>query len=153
MDPGVLFAGTLNVKVDEKGRLKLPALLKTRLEDRYKDEKAYFVTSLNGDRAFILPFSEYRRIMEIVAQRPQFDELKTKFVNAFNFWGAEATLYDQGRMLVPSKLREAAGLAGDVTLVAHPRWVEVHNAGRYEAEVKGNPFQQADYKGLSEWGI
>lgn len=148
-----LFRGTITVKVDDKGRLKLPALVRERLEERYGKETKFFVTSLEGDKALLLPNSEVERIEDIIAQLPQFHKLRTKFVDAFAFWGAEATVDEQGRLLLPAKLREAAGLTGEVTLVAHPRQIEVRNAARFEAAVQGNAFTEQDYEGLSELGV
>jgi MraZ protein len=148
-----LFRGTITVKVDDKGRLKLPALVRERLEERYGKETKFFVTSMEGDKAFILPNSEVERIEDILAQLPTFHKLKTKLLDAFAFWGAEATLDEQGRLLLPSKLREAAGLTGEVALVSHLSRIEVRNAARFEAAVQANAFTEQDYEGLSQWGV
>jgi MraZ protein len=151
--PTALFRGTLTVKVDEKGRLKLPAKLRERLAERYGAGTEFFITSLEGDKAFILPLQEVERIESILAQLPQFHKLKNKLLDAFNFWGAEAALDEQGRLLLPAKLREKAGLNGEVALVSHLSRIEVRNAARFEAEVQANPFTEEDHAGLAQWGI
>lgn len=149
----MLFRGTHSVKVDDKGRLKLPASVKDRLVEQYGATAGYFVTSLTGDKVLIYPLTEWERVEQSLAQVPQFDKLKNKFLNAANFYGAEATVDDQGRMLIPAKLRESAGMKGDVTLLWISNRIEVQNAGRHEASVTGNPFTDDDYEGLSKWNI
>lgn len=149
----MLFRGTHSVKVDDKGRLKLPSLVKDRLFEQYGAQAGYFVTSLTGDKVLIYPLAEWERIEDSLAQVPQFDKLKNKFLNAANFYGAEATVDDQGRMLIPAKLRESAGVKGEVTLLWISNRIEVQNADRHEASVQGNPFTDEDYEGLSKWNI
>ena len=100
-----MFRGTATVKVDDKGRLKLPAFVKERLDEKYGANSMYFVTSLTGDNVFIYPLSEWERIEVTLSQAPQFDKLKKKFLVQANQYGAEATVDEQGRLLIPGKLR------------------------------------------------
>ena len=148
----MLLRGAITVKVDDKGRLKLPSPLKERLADRYRGERL-FVTSLTGDKVFIYPLSEWEKIEERIAQVPQFDKLRNKFEDAIAYYGAEATVDDQGRMLLPAKLRDSAAMTGDVTLVWKLNRIEVRSAVRYVADVQGNPFTEEDMEGLSKWGV
>ena len=43
-----MFRGVFKVRVDDKGRLKLPATVKQRLDNRFGPDAGYFVTSLTG---------------------------------------------------------------------------------------------------------
>ncbi|MBI3666230.1 MAG: division/cell wall cluster transcriptional repressor MraZ, partial [Acidobacteria bacterium] len=96
-----MFRGTFTVKVDDKGRLKLPTLVKQRLDEKYGADSAYFVTSFTGEIVHIYPLSDWERMEETLSQAPQFDKLKRKFLFCANHYGAEAALDEQGRVLIP----------------------------------------------------
>src|SRR5712692_2121588 len=120
-----MFRGTVSVKVDDKGRLKLPAFLKERLDEKYGAGSEYFVTSLTGRTVHIYPIAEWERYEQTIAQAPAFDKTKVKFVFTTNRFGAEATVDEQGRLLIPGKLRDAAGMKGEVTLFWDTNHIEV----------------------------
>ena len=148
-----MFRGTATVKVDDKGRLKLPSHVKESLEEKYGKGSMYFVTSITGDMALIYPLSEWERIEEILSQAPQFDKLKKKFLFQANQYGAEAGLDDQGRLLIPSKLRDQAGMKGDVKLNWETNHIEVLSQARYEEEAEQNKLTSEDFENLSRLGI
>jgi transcriptional regulator MraZ len=148
-----MFRGTATVKVDDKGRLKLPTFVKERLDARYGADSAYFVTSLTGDVALIYPLTEWERMEQILSQAPQFDKLKKKFLFQANQYGAEAALDDQGRLLIPSKLREQAGMKGEVRLNWESNHIEVLSQARYEEEADKNRLTPEDFENLKNLGI
>ena len=148
-----MFRGTATVKVDDKGRLKLPAHIKERLDARYGAESMYFVTSITGDIVLVYPLSEWERIEETLSQAPQFDKLKKKFLFQANQYGAEAGLDEQGRLLVPGKLREQAGMKGEVKLNWETNHIEVLSQARYETEAEQNRLSSEDFENLAKLGI
>ena len=143
-----MFRGTVSVKVDDKGRLKLPAFLKERLDEKYGSGSTYFVTSLTGQTVLIYPVAEWERFEQTLAQAPAFDKLKVKFVFTANRFGAEATVDEQGRLLIPSKLRDSAGMKGEVTLFWETNHIEVLSQERYEAEAEQNRLTPEDFANL-----
>lgn len=149
----MLFRGTHSVKVDDKGRLKLPALVKDRLIAQYGAEAGYFVTSLTGDKVLIYPLAEWERIEDTLAQGSHFDKLKNKFLFTAAHYGAEATVDEQGRLLIPGKLRETAGMKGEVTLLWQLNHVEVYSQVRFEAEAEANRLTPEDFENLAKLGI
>ena len=148
-----MFRGTKDVKVDEKGRLKLPQAIKERLDTEYGAKSTYFVTSITGDVALIYPLTEWERIEQILSQAPQFNQLKKKFLFNANQWGAEATLDEQGRLLIPSKLREQAGIKGDVKLNWETNHIEVLSGVRYAEEAERNRMASQDFADLEKLGV
>jgi MraZ protein len=148
-----VFRGTATVKVDEKGRLKLPAHVKERLESQYGANSMYFVTSLTGDVALIYPLAEWERIEQTLSQAPQFDKLKRKFLFQANHYGAEAGLDEQGRLLIPGKLRDQAGIKGEVKLNWETNHIEVMSLARYEQEAEQNRLTPEDFENLAKLGI
>lgn len=148
-----MLRGTKEVKVDEKGRLKLPQPLKDRLDAQYGANSAYFVTSVTGDVVLIYPASEWERIEQILSQAPQFDKLKKKFLFQANHYGAEATTDDQGRLLIPSRLRDEAGMKGEVVLTWETNHIEVLSQARYQEEIAKNRLSAEDFERLKDLGI
>jgi MraZ protein len=149
----LLFRGAETVKVDDKGRLKLPAHVKTRLADRYGKDALYFVTSLTGETVLIYPLTEFEQIETTLAQAPQFDKTKDKFLFTAYRFGAEAAVDDQGRLLIPSKLREAAGMKGEVTLFWKTNHIEVYSQAKYEAVADEKKLGPEDFENLGKLGI
>ena len=149
----MLFFGTHKARVDEKGRLKLPSVAKERLGQTYGADATYIVTSLTGENVLIYALTDWERMDQILSQAPQFDELKSRFLFMANHFGGEATIDDQGRLLIPSKLREFAGMKGDVTLFWQSNHIEVFNQERYDAAAQKNVLTPDDLKNLSRLGI
>ena len=149
----MLFLGSHAVKVDDKGRLKLPSLVKDRLAEQYGKEASYFVTSLNGQTVQIYPLAEWQRIDDTLAQGPRFDRLKDKFLFQANRYGGEATVDEQGRLLIPAKLRDSAGMRGEVVLFWQSNHIAVYSQARYDAEAGKNDLTEQDYQDLSKFGI
>ena len=148
-----MFRGTATVKVDDKGRLKLPAFVKDRLDEKYGADSMYFVTSLTGDNVLIYPLSEWERIEETLSQAPQFDKLKKKFLFQASQYGTEATVDEQGRLLIPGKLRDQAGAKGEVRLNWESNHIEVLSQARYEEEAERNRLTPDDFENLKNLGI
>ena len=148
-----MFRGTHVVRVDDKGRLKLPALVKQRLEEKYKPGATYFVTSLTGDIVLIYPLADWKQIEETLSKTSQFDRFKRKFLFQANHWGDEASLDDQGRLLIPGKLRERAGMKGEVVLTWQSNHIEVLNQARYAAEEEQNRLGPEDLENLGKLGV
>jgi MraZ protein len=53
-----MFRGNHPTRVDEKGRLKLPAEFKRLVDERYGTQ--FYITSKDGRRAEIYPLSEWQ---------------------------------------------------------------------------------------------
>ena len=64
-----MFRGNHPARVDEKGRLKVPAEYKRRTDEVYGPQ--FYITSKDGKRAEIYPLKEWEKIEEKLAQIPQ----------------------------------------------------------------------------------
>ena len=148
-----MFRGAFTARVDDKGRLKLPALVKQRLEEKYGADSPYFVTSLTGDFVLIYALSDWERIEDTLSQASQFDKLKRKFLFQANHFGAEASVDEQGRLLIPGKLREQAGMKGEVMLTWQLNHIEVLSQARYGVEQEQNRLEEEDLENLGKLGI
>jgi MraZ protein len=147
-----MFRGNHPARVDEKGRLKVPAEFKRVVDEKYSGAQ-YYVTSLDGKRAQIYPFEEWQRIEEKLARLSTFNPTKKKFLDRTNYYGQVVEMDNQARLLVPSLLREAAQLKGEVAVVGMLTYLEVRNLEAYRKEIEENAFTVEDEATLDGLGI
>src|SRR2546422_4669693 len=107
-----MLRGNYPATVDGKGRLKIPTTFKAYLDENYGPD--LYVTSLDGQSVRIYPFSVWREIEEKLAALPSMNKSKKKFLDRTNYWGQNARMDTQGRILIPSLLRESAAMRGGV---------------------------------------
>ena len=60
-----MFRGNHPTRVDEKGRLKVPAEFKRVIDEKYGNQ--FYITSLDGKVAQVYPFEEWERIEQKLA--------------------------------------------------------------------------------------
>ncbi len=146
-----MFRGNHPTRVDEKGRLKVPAEFKRVLDEKYGNQ--FYITSLDGKSALVYPFEEWQRLEEKLARLSTFNPTKKKFLNRTNYYGQVVEMDGQGRLLVPSLLRDAAEIKGDVAVLGNLTYLEVRNLAGFQKEMKENPFTAEDENTLNELGI
>ena len=129
-----MFRGNHPTRVDEKGRLKLPAEFKRRVDELYGPQ--FYITSMDGKRAQVYPLKEWEQIEAALAKMSPMDPVRKKFLDVTNFYGQMAEMDAQGRVLIPQKLRELAKVTGDVNVMGAQTLLEVVNAELFDAEMK-----------------
>lgn len=147
-----MLRGNYPARVDEKGRLKLPTEFRAQLEQQTGAHQ-YYVTSFDGQNARIYPMREWERIEEKLAALPSLHPAKQKLLSRTNYFGQVVEMDAQGRLLMPSLLREAAQVRGDVNVLGNLHYVEVWNRERLQREIEANAFTDADKKTLADLGI
>ena len=130
-----MFRGNHPTRVDEKGRLKLPAAYKRQVDETY-GAKDFYITSMDGKRAQIYPLKEWELIEASMAKMSPMDPVRRKFLDVTNFYGQMAEMDAQGRVLIPQKLRELAKVTGDVNVMGAQTWLDVVNAELFDADMK-----------------
>ena len=145
-----MFRGNHPTRVDEKGRLKVPAEFKRVIDEKYAQR--FYITSVDGIAAQIYPFEEWERIEQKLASLSTYNPTKKKFLTRTNYYGQVVEMDGQGRLLVPQILREAAQLRGEVAVLGNLTYLEVRNLEALDKEIK-EPFTDEDTKTLDELGI
>lgn len=145
-----MFRGNHPARVDEKGRLKVPAEFKRLVDERYGAE--FYITSRDGKVAEIYPVEEWRRIEEKLAKLSNFNPSKKRFLNKVNYYGQMVEMDAQGRVLLPQILRESAAIKGDVAVYGNLTYLEVRNM-EVSKQLAEEQFTAEDEKTLDELGI
>src|SRR5579875_1178468 len=132
-----MFRGNHPARVDEKGRLKIPADFKRRVDEVYGPQ--FFITSRDGKRAEMYPMKEWEKIEEAIAKAPA-SGAKRKFLDVTNYYGQVVEMDNQGRLLVPQRLREAHEVAGDVAVLGQQSFLAVVNDAKHLAALEAEPL-------------
>jgi len=145
-----MFRGNHPTRVDEKGRLKVPAEFKRVIDEKYAQK--FYITSVDGTIAQVYPFEEWERIEQKLAALSTYNPTKKKFLNRTNYYGQVVEMDGQGRLLIPQILREAAQIRGEVAVLGNLTYLEVRNLEALDKEIK-EPFTDEDIKTLDDLGI
>lgn len=146
-----MLRGNSPAKIDDKGRLKVPNGFRAYLEKEYGRE--LFVTSLHGDSVRIYPMPVWAGIERKLGQIPSAHPSRQKYLDRVNFYGQNAELDSQGRVLIPQRLRDAAHMIGEVDVFGQFDFLEVWNHERFLAKLQREPFTDDDARALSDLGI
>lgn len=145
-----MFRGSYPARVDDKGRIKVPADFKRLVDEKYG--KQFYITSKDGRSAEMYPLEEWERIEAKLATVSDMNPSKKKFLNKVNYYGQMAEMDGQGRLLLPQVLRASAELMGDVSVQGNLSYIEVRNRALSEA-LANEEFTAEDAKTLEEMGI
>ncbi len=131
-----MFRGNHPTRVDEKGRLKLPADIKREVDEQYGAQ--FYITSLDGKRVKLYPLKSWEAVEASLQKMSPMDPVRKKFLDVTNYYGQMAEMDAQGRLLIPQLVREAATAKGDENVLGVQDHLEVVNAELFRAQVMGS---------------
>jgi MraZ protein len=139
--------GSAETTVDEKGRFKVPAVFREPVESAFGSD--FFITSISGGDVLVYPMPVWNAIEEKLAQLPAVHRAKSKFLVRVNTFGQAAKMDSQGRLLVPSLLRESAAIVGEALVLGKTDHLLLVARERHLASLKETTFTDEDYDELS----
>lgn len=123
--------GIYPARVDEKGRLKLPAAFHQYLNQL--GEEKVFITSLDVRTARIYPISVWKQNEDLFEQAAEDPEAAADIAFLANDLGADADMDAQGRVLIPQELRKQLGIENEpVWLACYKGRIDVYSKAVYE---------------------
>ena len=125
----MLFTGTHQHTIDTKGRLSIPAEFRQAL---MRNNKQPPYLALDDGCLRLYRHNDYKKLMEPIIARGQFDSGRKKFSRRLFFNTTAAPIDSQGRILVPQFLREKAHLERDVVLGGAGMTIEIWNPQQLE---------------------
>jgi len=138
-------------KIDEKGRLKVPAGFRKIIEDSHGPD--CFITSFDGESARVYPLPVWFDFQSRLAKVPSTSQAKAKLLERVNYFGQVSTLDAQGRLLVPAVLRDVAGISDDVVVLGSQDHLIVWNEERMKKRLTSAPLSEDDFKELELHGV
>ncbi len=137
--------GTYDHSIDTKGRVIVPAKFREALGDS-------FVVTLGLDGClFVYPNEEWEDFVNQLKELPGSKEAR-KLQRYFMAGAAPCDVDKQGRVLIPSNLREKAGLEKDIVFVGVMSKIEIWSRQRWD---ENDDFDNVDdiAEHMSELGL
>jgi len=124
------FRGIYEHTVDERGRIALPA--------RYRHEFVEGVVLTLGQEGCIEVYtpSGFAEMSDLMAAEPATTPEGRRSRRRFDAQSFDTELDRQGRMLIPAKFREEAGLQGPAVIAGRRECLEIWNPERWGQEMQ-----------------
>src|SRR3974390_2865988 len=129
-----MFRGSHLTRLDDKGRLKMPAEYKRLADEKYGSK--FYITSWDGKSAQVYPLQEWETIERKLMGLPTFNDSRERLLKLTSYYGQEVEFDNQGRLLLPSVVRESADLKGEVSVAGRLNHLVVQNAAGLRDEVQ-----------------
>jgi MraZ protein len=142
-----MFRGNHPAKVDEKGRLKLPAAFKQLLDAQHVSQ--FYITSTDGARADIWPLPVWERLEGKLAEFSTMNDAVEKYLSMTGYYGQQVEVDQQARVLIPQILRGTAKLDAEVVVMGKIDHLEVYNQAMFEANLPVNSLTPDDRKAVA----
>jgi MraZ protein len=146
-----MLRGNYTARIDAKGRLTVPTSFRRFIEEKHGSE--FYVTSLTGENVRIYPLPEWEAIESRLALLPSMDTARRKFLDRTNYYGQQATMDSQGRVLIHPLLRKSAGVLGDVAVLGYLTYMEVWELEKFQQRLISDPYTEADETAIASLGI
>ncbi len=143
--------GSTLATVDEQGRLKIPTMFKDVLVKSYGVD--FFITSLTGENVFVVPLTVWEAREERLIKTASLNPSRRKYLDRVNYFGSEVTMDKQGRILVPTTLRDSAAIRGELRILGKIDQLDIWNEQRFSKRIGEEPITEDDLLQLSELGI
>ena len=146
-----MLRGSYPARIDDKGRLKIPTAFKALIEERHGPD--VYVTSITGESVRIYPMATWLAIEDRLRAMPSTHPARLKFLDRVSYYGQVGDLDSQGRVLIHARLRDSAGMTGEVDVLGQVDYLDVWNHERLQVRIQRDPFTDDDARGLAEFGI
>lgn len=133
----IQLIGEYDCKLDAKGRLMMPVVLKKQLLDVEQDG---LVVNRGFEKNLVIyPRKVWDATMAELGKLNQFEKKNREFVRAFQRGATPLTLDATGRVLLPKALLEYAGVGTELVLATQMDKIEVWDKRTYEALFDDEP--------------
>lgn len=146
-----MFRGTCPTRLDDKGRLKMPADFKHEIDKSYDGQ--FYITSRDGKVVKLYPLKEWEALEAKADAAPSSNLAVQRFLNTTSLYGQVVTLDNQGRLTIADRLREKFRLKGEIVVVGQLRHMDIRLKDEFEAEVESNLSGPADADELARFGL
>jgi MraZ protein len=126
-----VFLGTHHPRLDDKGRLFLPA--------KFRDELAGGLVMTKGQERclYVFPRAEFNRFTGQLQSAPLANKVVRDYLRVFLSGASDEIPDRQGRVTVPAPLREYAALAKDCVVIGAGSRLEIWDAPTWDTYLSG----------------
>ena len=136
-----MFFGTYTPRLDDKGRLFLPA--------KFRDELAEGLVVTRGQERclYVWSMEEFQKLTERLREVPVTNKAARDYVRMFFAGASDETPDKQGRVTVPPMLREYASLSKDCIVIGAMNRIEIWDSVSWQTY---SDAQEQAFADLSE---
>lgn len=136
-----MFFGTHTPRLDDKGRLFLPAKFRDELQEG-------LVITRGQDRClYVWPMAEFGQLTDQMRQAPVTNKRARDYMRMLFAGASDETPDKQGRVTIPPMLREYAALSRDCVVIGAMNRIEIWDAASWQTY---NEEQEQAFADLSE---
>lgn len=147
-----MFRGSFEHAIDDKGRLSIPARYREILKRR-RERELVLVDLLFDTCIAAYPIKAWQQIEQHLLSRGNSDKKFREYARLISARAVESPVDSQGRILIPSQLRERADLRRDVVIIGVLDKIEIWSRERW-AQFSAQERDPEDYAAkLAELGI
>ena len=133
-----MFRGNCPTRLDEKGRLKIPADFKREIDRSY--DAQFYITSFDGAVIKLYPLREWELFEQKVNSTAASHQKLEKFRDVTSYYGQQLEMDTQGRLTVAEWLRNKFKLKGEVAVVGKWDHIEIRPMEEFGRAVEENPL-------------
>jgi MraZ protein len=155
--PGlILFRGISSISLDAKGRIAIPTRYRDELQERCERQLVITVAvdeKCQGEPGclWLYPLPEWERLELVINKLPTLNKMAGKLRRFLIGNATECEMDNQGRLLLPEKLREFAGMEKHIMLVGQLNKFEIWNESSWTAKEQAW-LNDSDDEGLDDLG-
>ncbi|RFT38642.1 division/cell wall cluster transcriptional repressor MraZ [Bifidobacteriaceae bacterium NR015] len=122
-----ILLGTYTPKIDDKGRVALPAKFRAQLGSG-------FVMARGQERCvYVLPMTEFQRMTTQIQRTSMSNKSARDYLRVFLSGAVDEEPDKQGRIVVPTMLRDYASLGNEIVVIGVGTRAEIWNKSAWEA--------------------
>lgn len=134
-----MFRGISSISLDAKGRIAIPTRYRDDLQDCC-DRQLVVTVGVNekcmGERGclWLYPLPEWEKLEQTIIKLPTLNKMAGRLKRFLIGNATECEMDTQGRLLLPEKLREFAGMDKHIILVGQLNKFEIWNEQAWQAK-------------------
>ena len=134
-----MFKGTFEHQLDDKNRLRIPSRFKKELTGEHGEKTYSFARGMNGC-IYVFPDDVLEETIQAISGEKMGESTKASLIFMASIFSAEEDA--QGRVVIPSTLREIAGIQKDVITVGRGKRLEIWASEKYREYLNGVNFDE-----------
>ena len=134
-----LFCGMFEHQLDDKNRLRITAKFKKGLTGEHGEKSYSFARGLNGC-VYVFPEEVLEETIEELSNEKMGEASKACLLFLGSIYTAEEDA--QGRVVLPSRLREIAGIKKDIITIGRGKRLEIWSAEKYNAYLSDTDYDE-----------
>ena len=151
-----MFRGISSISLDAKGRIAIPTRYREELQDSC--DRQLIVTVAVDEKCvgeqgclWLFPLPEWEKLELTISKLPTLNKMARNLRRFLIGNASECEMDNQGRLLLPEKLREFAGMEKQIVLVGQLNKFEIWDESAWQAKETAW-LEGGDSEGLEELG-